>query len=214
MVTSKQHSEIVLAQSTLLGSHTERFDDVKKNLCRIEKQQQPLLLPTTSKRGFLKRLTGSGTSTHIEAHSEEMEGLLPLAASVADKTHCIGAEQAYLESLRFRTLEQRYGTVAEAHDKTVEWIFDRASSQESPFVHFLTSEHAVFRITGKQGSGKSTLMRFLCEHDQMHEALSVWAGSARLVTAKYFFWNAGSKEPKSLNGLLRSCGSARISYRV
>lgn len=56
----------------------------------------------------------------------------------------------------------------------------------------------------KAGSGKSTLMKYVCGHGTTLEALRFWAGSRRLVTASYYFWNAGLPMQKSQLGLLQS----------
>jgi hypothetical protein len=56
----------------------------------------------------------------------------------------------------------------------------------------------------KAGSGKSTLMKYICDHDATLNALRSWAGSYNLVTASYFFWNAGLPMQKSRLGLLQS----------
>jgi hypothetical protein len=47
-------------------------------------------------------------------------------------------------------------------------------------------------------------MKYICNHSKTTDALSIWAGSKTLVTAKFFFWNAGTPMQKSLQGLLQS----------
>lgn len=47
-------------------------------------------------------------------------------------------------------------------------------------------------------------MKYLWEHQRTQRCLEKWAGSAKLVTASYFFWSAGSKMQKSQEGLLQS----------
>jgi hypothetical protein len=56
----------------------------------------------------------------------------------------------------------------------------------------------------KAGSGKSTLMKYICVHETTLKALKAWAGSQNLVTASFFFWNAGLPMQKSKLGLLQS----------
>lgn len=65
-----------------------------------------------------------------------------------------------------------------------------------------TSNH-IFWVSGKAGSGKSTLMKFLFEHQQTRLDLRYWAGGDVIVAA-FFCWRAGSSElEKSYLGLLR-----------
>ena len=47
-------------------------------------------------------------------------------------------------------------------------------------------------------------MKYLCDHVQVISALKVWAGSDRLFTASYFFWNAGDTMQKFQQGLRQS----------
>jgi hypothetical protein len=44
------------------------------------------------------------------------------------------------------------------------------------WLNWLTSGNGIFHIAGKLGSGKSTLMRFLCDEPQTEIALQRWAG--------------------------------------
>ncbi|KAI0601540.1 hypothetical protein F4775DRAFT_401639 [Biscogniauxia sp. FL1348] len=72
------------------------------------------------------------------------------------------------------------------------------------FISWLQSGTGVFHISGKAGSGKSTLMKRLWLHDQTRKHLEQWAAGRELCYAAFFFWNAGSEEQKSLTGLYRS----------
>jgi chromosomal replication initiation ATPase DnaA len=60
-----------------------------------------------------------------------------------------------------------------------------------------------FFINGKAGSGKSTLMKFICDDARTKNALKRWAGANELVTLQFFFWNLGTNVQKSHAGLLR-----------
>lgn len=72
------------------------------------------------------------------------------------------------------------------------------------FVTWLRERDNIFRVKGKAGSGKSTLMKFICIHPRTTEHLQAWAGGEKIITAKYFFWNAGTELQRSYNGLMRS----------
>ncbi|KAH6714421.1 hypothetical protein BKA61DRAFT_359607 [Leptodontidium sp. MPI-SDFR-AT-0119] len=79
----------------------------------------------------------------------------------------------------------------------------RAHTRDS-FVAWLRSGNQIYHISGKAGSGKSTLMKFLCQHSRVRKELESWAGEKRLVFAQFFFWNSGEKLQTSLEGLYRS----------
>jgi hypothetical protein len=100
-------------------------------------------------------------------------------------------QQRILNSLAFEGMHGRFEAVDDAHYKTFEWIFEpdggedyeshegddlRRSSSEL-FKHWLSLGRDIFHISGKLGSGKSTLMKFLCEHDRTREGLQQWAGT-------------------------------------
>ena len=71
-------------------------------------------------------------------------------------------------------------------------------------MHWLESGHGTYWISGKAGSGKSTLMNLICQDPRTNAALKVWSGSSEVLLPKFFFWNAGTELQKSSRGLLRS----------
>lgn len=63
----------------------------------------------------------------------------------------------------------------------------KAAAKES-LAAWLSSGNGIFHLSGKLGSGKSTLMKFLCEHELARTKLEAWAGrcaSSRLVGTKH-----------------------------
>lgn len=115
---------------------------------------------------------------------------------------------AYLNSLYFGSMDVRLSDVKEQHAKTFQWIFRGnrdGESQHSTFLQWLKLDDGIYWITGKAGSGKSTLMKYLWYHPGTRDALKTWTGGRRLVTASHFFWNAGNNTLRmSQTGLLRS----------
>lgn len=87
-----------------------------------------------------------------------------------------------------------------------DWIFDesREGQRWSNFSEWLKSGNGVYWINGKAGSGKSTLMNYICNHDRKVELLTQWSADRQLLTPTFFFWNAGSDQQKTIDGLLRS----------
>ena len=72
------------------------------------------------------------------------------------------------------------------------------------FAQWLKSGHGVYWISGKAGSGKSTLMSYIHNDERRLELLKEWCPEKKLLTPTFFFWNAGSFLNKSIDGLLRS----------
>ena len=84
-------------------------------------------------------------------------------------------------------------------------IQKRARVQASKaFQNWLIASNGIFHISGSAGSGKSTLMRFLCDHEETTNLLYEWAGNGNLVSAAFYFWRAGDQMQSSLQGLYRS----------
>jgi hypothetical protein len=71
----------------------------------------------------------------------------------------------------------------------------------SKFSHWLCGNEGMYWITGKPGSGKSTLMKYLYNEEQTLKFLHEWAGDYPLVTAGFFFWNSGTAMQMSKMGL-------------
>lgn len=72
------------------------------------------------------------------------------------------------------------------------------------FLTWLNSGRHIFHISGKAGSGKSTLMKFLSKSSRVKKGLESWAGGRPLIFAQFFFWNSGDEIQRSLEGLYRS----------
>ena len=115
-------------------------------------------------------------------------------------------EYRILESLRYQRMEARQERIIDAHAQTFEWIFDSSSQlpHKGNFLEWLTNGNDIFWITGKAGSGKSTLMKFLSHHQSSRSALQRWADESELITATFYFWHAGTELQKSQEGLLQS----------
>ncbi|CZR56297.1 uncharacterized protein PAC_06185 [Phialocephala subalpina] len=126
------------------------------------------------------------------------------------------AEDRILDSLLFPTMSYRYTRVSKAHEATFQWIFNDPRPGDRPwssFSEWLQSGTGIYWINGKAGSGKSTLMRYLCDRDCTRQLLAKWAGSQPLDMASFYFWHNGTWEQKSQIGLLRSLLYELLSAR-
>ena len=122
----------------------------------------------------------------------------------------IAAEESYerlLESLYFPDIHARQEGIDEAHKQTFEWIFDKSGNEIRPwhpFIDWLENGRGTYWISGKAGSGKSTLMNLICQDPRTNAALRIWSGTNEFFMPNFFFWSPGSQLQKSLAGLLRS----------
>ncbi|KAI0469619.1 hypothetical protein F4859DRAFT_136718 [Xylaria cf. heliscus] len=134
----------------------------------------------------------------------------------ADKysSDLLQAEKELLDSLKFPVMLDREEEIPDAEKATFKWIFEsmepgdlgqEASAQGwDNFPEWLHSDKQLYWITGKAGSGKSTLMKYLFCKSRTRSLLRHWAGSHTLAIAGFFFWNTGSVMQKTQEGLLRS----------
>ena len=76
--------------------------------------------------------------------------------------------------------------------------------RQPSFLNWLRSGNDIYWISGKVGSGKSTLMRYIVEDVRTKMELQSWAGQAKVVTASCFFSARGDTLQKSEQGLLQS----------
>ena len=96
-----------------------------------------------------------------------------------------------------------------AHQKTFQWIFepdgpDMSTRRWDNFVQWLEQGDGLYWISGKAGSGKSTLMSYIYQNEQTSRLLRTWSGAKEIFVPCFFFWNAGATLQKSSEGLLRS----------
>jgi len=103
-------------------------------------------------------------------------------------------------------MDTREENITDAHARTFQWILKAPSDARwSDFSEWLTSgTEQLYWITGKFGSGKSTLMRYVCGSNITADRLRTWSGSLPLLTAAFYFWSSGSALQCSQQGMMRS----------
>ena len=114
-----------------------------------------------------------------------------------------------LKSLWFDEIHSREEKIDHNHRKTFEWIFDVSDHTMGPwdnFIQWLEKGQGTYWINGKAGSGKSTLMSFLCKDDRTLEHLRCWSANRGKIVLmpEFYFWSGGTQMQKSIEGLLRS----------
>lgn len=150
-------------------------------------------------------LSDRAANTLIESNSTTESIIRGTAHGLAAKLAEIEAQ--VWQSLTFPIMTDREDEIAIAELATFDWIFKKPRSEDRPwsnFLEWLQRGDGLYWINGKPGSGKSTLMKHLFNHQQTRQALKLWAGNMSLVTASFFFWYSGGDLQKSQVGLLRS----------
>ncbi|KAF4880875.1 hypothetical protein CGCSCA1_v000522 [Colletotrichum siamense] len=82
-----------------------------------------------------------------------------------------------LGRLWFTTINDRYEDILPAHEKTFEWIFSRDLQlhSSSTFIEWIENGRGVYWMSGRAGSGKSTLMKYMADDSRTEMWLRTWA---------------------------------------
>lgn len=122
--------------------------------------------------------------------------------SYSDQAFHRSRVEAILKGLRFEHIRERESKVETAYKATFHWVFD----QNSPvnLGAWLRTGNGTYWIEGKAGSGKSTMMKYLLQHEETSRSLQQWANDKELFIGSHFFWTMGTEFQKSQIGLLRT----------
>ena len=128
-------------------------------------------------------------------------------------------QKRLLDKLWFKGINDRENSISEAHVETFGWVLKSPAPDEElaypNFASWLSSGSGLYWFSGKAGSGKSTLMKFVASHSKTRDLLSSWAGGPRnrIYLCTFFLTALGSTRQKSLRGLMRSLLYQILSYR-
>ncbi|KAK8092748.1 hypothetical protein PG999_014335 [Apiospora kogelbergensis] len=130
--------------------------------------------------------------------------------TLASPEQSSAAQQKILESLYFPQMEERKENISEVYPGTYSWMFRNDASSLNGKENFMSwlsapsTERSVFWVSGKPGSGKSALMRFVDQELNTEEGLLPWVGSTHVIKASHFLWKSGMSMQRSFDFLLRS----------
>ncbi|KAK7916946.1 hypothetical protein PG985_010554 [Apiospora marii] len=183
-----------------------RFDAVLQRQAGLENEARWSSVMLAIERLDVKAGTMQGIV--LDSAARTLRSQLNTKEAVADSVQRFLGEirsmqfhQNQLESLLFPYIKQRFSDITPAHEATFKWIFDRGYHR---FSEWLEQGSGYYWVHGLAGSGKSTLMKYIYEHESTMFWLRKWAGGKRLVTANFFFWSLGTRMQKSQLGLLQS----------
>lgn len=158
-------------QMAALANKTSQHQEVLlENL--TEMKQTPRNPALTVGRMFLRGVRdGEKWRRDLIQAIHENRGFADGRDRTRDKDKVAHIQTLVLSSLRFRDMSHRERRIPQAHHRTFEWIYggrsaDASSTHVSSFRDFLTrADQPLYWISGKPGSGKSTLMKYLRENE-------------------------------------------------
>ncbi|KAL8321820.1 hypothetical protein RB593_004074 [Gaeumannomyces tritici] len=164
---------------------------------------------------MLRQLYGTELLAQLSTISKDLE--IICASSTRQRI----SEHEVVQALHFDARPMRQESIPEAHKKTFRWLFGSTADNqgdweawyrpshktvatESLLLRWLRKGSGVYWVSGKPGSGKSTFMKFVARHPKTQVALNAWSRSSECRTGAYYFWSAGTRLEKSVEGLFRS----------
>lgn len=81
-------------------------------------------------------------------------------------------------------------------------LADPSEASWDLFSNWLSSTAGIYWISGKPGSGKTTLVKYVLNHPKTAAYLDIW--SPRALTVSHFFWRPGNEMQQNIKGLLCS----------
>lgn len=142
---------------------------------------------------------GHFTMGDVDSFQEKLQSL-----SLSEQD--VGKQQAILESLTFESRPVRHTQIAKAHEKTFKWALttDQDSTLGPSIGAWLKQGDGIFWVSGKPGSGKSTLMKYIADSSTTSNFIAEWAQPCRAAIVSHYFWIAGTSMQKSQQGLLQT----------
>jgi hypothetical protein len=160
-----------------------------------------------SLRAELLRVIPSTPTYNHDTSQDIVKLITQQCDKLVEEGRRVATSAEVLQSLHFSSIRSRESSIKDAHRHTFEWVYNDHTNpgSETQFVNWLRHGDGLFWYNGKAGSGKSTLMKYLCGNERTRDNLKFWAGEERkLVIASYFFWSGGNSMQKSQQGLLQS----------
>ncbi|KAI1456385.1 prion-inhibition and propagation-domain-containing protein [Annulohypoxylon moriforme] len=188
----------------------EKFEELARELAHFTTKLTQIVPAFTSEesaqRASYRDISAVNSLRELKLiFDASVERRLPIAELTQE--HIIHTcQEQILRRLWFRTIDLRKDSVSQAHSKTFHWALEppKQDSAWHDLPKWLLHGSGIYWISGKAGSGKSTLMKYVYQHEKTATFLSQWAGDIPCYKHHFFFWNMGTYEQKSQEGLSRA----------
>lgn len=192
-----------------IGHVARRVDDFRGETRLLQEQRSQQLLAIQSAMDKVQRQIKNiqQDRNRTSVSSAELGALTSEVSGLSIDSRNIAKEFAILRLLDYDQRRARHELISAAHERTFRWIFSPSPEpgiHRARFTRWLKASDGPFWISGKPGSGKSTLMKFIAGSDMLRAALREWARPKEVVLARHYFWSVGTPVQKSQEGLMRS----------
>jgi AAA ATPase domain len=203
------------SQQEVTGSHTDADGFASPLFDFLTSKVEPL--SRKDNKSQLKTELIAAIHEDVEDYDDDLVTEQRLPSVTAGRARSL--QNWILRSLSYDGMDNREERIAEAYGETFKWVFEDSSKDQrkwSNFKDWLISDSQLYWVTGKPGSGKSTLMKYICypeEGDDQAKAkapsrctkfLREWARNCHLIIGSFFFWNSGMPLQMQQEGLLRT----------
>lgn len=224
--------KLITKLSELVRSNDEEnassLAEIRGSLSAILTQMKAIPKLNTAEECILRRLYFPSMHSRLDTVSEaEMGTFAWLLEDEVDEEHSIKSspaeiitdtsdssivnqgetnEQGTDSNIDKEFLERVIAAGANHNKSSIKRSNEQGMKQQvhQSFLEWLRLGNGIYHISGKAGSGKSTLVKFLCQNPRLISELEQWAGKKKLVFANFFFWASGDRLQRSLEGLYRS----------
>ncbi|EHK18734.1 uncharacterized protein TRIVIDRAFT_66772 [Trichoderma virens Gv29-8] len=146
---------------------------------------------------------GTNVTSHASQKSRAPVHFDPSADEISSKDEEI---EELIDSLNIEETGHRLNEIEAQYKSTFEWIFD---DEDLGFCSWLKSSEEIYWISGKPGSGKSTLMKLARQDTRTSNFFGQQDPEATHIIVDFFFHDRGSAMQKSLEGLFH-----RVLYQL
>lgn len=183
--------------------------------------------------GWLHLSLKDSGGTVSQETDQRLSDLVHQVQGLSSLLHSMPRENSVLRKLYFQSVFRRENDVLDPTENTFNWIYGERDGLNEPlqdtetrdthlalmsgshetvsrhemsrsFIQFLRQDGKTYLITGKAGCGKSTFMKYVAHHPKTNQHIKAWAGGAKLVIVRLFFWQSDDHFQGSIEGFWRS----------